>query len=53
MENVLEIKDLEVRYETDDGIVRAVNGVSFSVGKEKTLGSVAVPLCWKVEMFLQ
>ena len=40
MENVLEIKDLEVRYETDDGIVRAVNGVSFSVGKEKTLGLV-------------
>lgn len=40
MENVLEIKDLEVKYETDDGIVRAVNGVSFSVGKEKTLGLV-------------
>ena len=40
MENVLEIKDLEVRYETDDGIVRAVNGVSFSDGKEKTLGLV-------------
>lgn len=40
MENVLEVKDLVVRYETDDGIVRAVNGISFSVGAERTLGLV-------------
>lgn len=40
MDNILEVKDLEVRYETDDGIVRAVNGISFSVGREKTLGLV-------------
>ena len=40
MDNVLEVKDLVVRYETEDGIVRAVNGISFSVGKEKTLGLV-------------
>ena len=40
MENVLEVKDLVVRYETDDGIVRAINGISFSIGKERTLGLV-------------
>ncbi len=40
MENIIEVKDLVVRYETEDGIVRAVNGISFSVGKERTLGLV-------------
>ena len=40
MENVLEVKDLVVRYETDDGIVRAINGISFSIGRERTLGLV-------------
>jgi peptide/nickel transport system ATP-binding protein len=40
MENVIEVKDLVVRYETEDGIVRAVNGISFSIGKERTLGLV-------------
>ena len=40
MENVLEVKDLVVRYDTDDGIVRAINGISFSIGRERTLGLV-------------
>ena len=40
MENVLEVKDLVVRFDTDDGIVRAINGISFSIGKERTLGLV-------------
>ncbi|MHC1691758.1 MAG: ABC transporter ATP-binding protein [Sphaerochaetaceae bacterium] len=40
MENILEIKDLVVRYETDDGVVHAINGLSFSIGKERTLGLV-------------
>ena len=39
-ENILEIKDLVVHYETDDGCVKAINGLTFSVGKEKTLGLV-------------
>ena len=30
-ENILEIKDLVVHYETDDGCVQAVNGLSFSI----------------------
>lgn len=40
MENILEVKDLVVRYETDDGVVHAINGLSFSIGKERTLGLV-------------
>jgi len=39
-DNILEIKDLVVHYETDDGCVNAVNGLSFSIGRKKTLGLV-------------
>lgn len=37
---LLEIKDLEVTYDTEDGIVQAVNGISLSVVRGKTLGIV-------------
>jgi peptide/nickel transport system ATP-binding protein len=36
----LEVKDLTVRFETDDGIVQAVSGSSFSVDRGRTLGIV-------------
>ena len=39
-ENILEVKDLVVHFETDDGCVKAVNGLNFSIGKKKTLGLV-------------
>ncbi len=39
-EKLLEIKDLVVSYHTDNGIARAVNGVSFSIRKGETLGLV-------------
>ena len=36
----LQVKDLNVHFPTDDGLVRAVDGLSFSVEKGKTLGIV-------------
>ncbi|HET9731982.1 MAG TPA: ABC transporter ATP-binding protein [Acidimicrobiales bacterium] len=37
---LLEVKDLHVSFPTDDGLVQAVRGVSFSVEKGQTLGIV-------------
>ena len=37
---LLEVKDLKTYFQTDDGIVKAVDGVSFSVEKGKTLSIV-------------
>lgn len=39
-ENVLEIKNLHVRFDTDDATVYAVNGVNISLKKQQTLGLV-------------
>ncbi len=39
-EVILDVKDLVVRYETDDGVVHAVNGVDLQLGPRKTLGLV-------------
>jgi peptide/nickel transport system ATP-binding protein len=37
---LLEISDLKVHFETDDGLVRAVDGISYSVDRGQTLGIV-------------
>ena len=37
---LLEVRDLKTYFKTDDGIVKAVDSVSFSVEKGKTLGIV-------------
>ena len=37
---LLEIEDLSVHFETDDGVVKAVDGISYSVDRGQTLGIV-------------
>jgi peptide/nickel transport system ATP-binding protein len=44
---LLEVKDLGTSFRTEDGIVKAVQGVSFSVEKGQTLGIVGESGCGK------
>ena len=37
---LLKIKDLKVHFDTDDGLVKAVDGVSYTVDSGQTLGIV-------------
>jgi len=46
-ETLLEVKDLVTAFDTDAGQVTAVDGVSFSVSKGKTLGLVGESGCGK------
>jgi peptide/nickel transport system ATP-binding protein len=39
-EPLLEVKDLKVHFPTDDGLVKAVDGISFKVDRGETLGVV-------------
>jgi len=37
---LLEVKNLSIRYETEDGAVQALNGVDIRIGVGETLGIV-------------
>src|SRR5262244_4334705 len=37
---MLEVRDLKIHFPTDDGLVKAVDGVSFTLNRGKTLGIV-------------
>lgn len=44
---VLEIRDLKVHFKTDEGILKAVDGVNFSMERGKTTGLVGESGCGK------
>ncbi len=46
-EALLEVKDLEVHFITEAGVLRAVDGVTYTIESEKTLGVVGESGCGK------
>lgn len=44
---LIEIKNLKVKFRTDEGVVNALNGVSYSIPKGKTIGLVGESGCGK------
>lgn len=50
MENLLEVKDLQINFHTYAGKVQAVRGVNFEVKKGKPLPSLGNPGAAKVSL---
>jgi len=47
IQNLLEVCDLQVYFNTDDGVLKAVDGVSFSIRAGETLALVGESGCGK------
>ena len=47
LENLLEISDLTTEFDPSDGVVRAVGGISYSVGIGETVAIVGESGCGK------
>jgi oligopeptide transport system ATP-binding protein len=47
VDNLLEIRNLTTRFYTQDGVVHAVNGISYCLAEGDTLGIVGESGCGK------
>jgi len=51
MENLIEIQNIKTHFFTDEGVVKAVDGVSFTIRKNEVLGIVGESGCGKSVLF--